>query len=111
VIKRLLEICQTLTPMPRIIGGKKILNLIPPGSPNKGDALLAALRSQSPKSARHAFYAGDDETDEDVFRLVGTHPITTLRVGFEPSSRAQAFITEQHQILKILHGQIASLLR
>jgi len=41
-------------------------NLIPRGAPHKGDALLHLLDFSG---CGRALFAGDDETDEDVFRL------------------------------------------
>jgi trehalose 6-phosphate phosphatase len=55
-----------LSPVPRLIHGKCVLNLVPPGAPHKGDALRALLEASR---RSRALYVGDDVTDEDVFRL------------------------------------------
>ena len=55
-----------LVPVPRLIHGKCVVNLVPRGAPHKGDALRALLVDS--RRAR-ALYMGDDLTDEDVFRL------------------------------------------
>jgi trehalose 6-phosphate phosphatase len=50
----------------RLVGGKKVLNVLPRDFPTKGDAirtLLAKLHLEA------ALYAGDDVTDEDAFAL------------------------------------------
>jgi trehalose 6-phosphate phosphatase len=55
-----------LSPPPRLIRGKCVLNLLPAGAPHKGDALRALLADSGHS---RAMYVGDDVTDEDVFRL------------------------------------------
>lgn len=59
----------------RLVRGKKVLNVIPAGFPDKGDAIRSLLRRLHLDAA---LYAGDDVTDEDVFALgprwvVGVH--------------------------------------
>ncbi len=55
-----------LLPVPRLLHGKCVVNLVPPGAPHKGDALRALLVDSG---RARAMYVGDDVTDEDVFRL------------------------------------------
>jgi trehalose 6-phosphate phosphatase len=61
----------------RLIGGKKVLNVLPREFPSKGDAIRTLL-------ARHklagALYAGDDVTDEDAF-AVGPPLVFGVHVG------------------------------
>jgi trehalose 6-phosphate phosphatase len=61
----------------RLVQGKKVLNVIPAGFPDKGDAVLALLRRFR---LDVALYAGDDVTDEDAFR-VGPPRVFAVRVG------------------------------
>ncbi len=61
----------------RLVHGKKVLNVIPAGFPDKGDAVLALLRRLR---LDRALYAGDDVTDEDAF-AVGAPRILGVRVG------------------------------
>ena len=61
----------------RLVRGKKVLNFIPDGFPNKGDAVRSLLRMQR---AETALYAGDDVTDEDAFE-VGEPLVLGVRVG------------------------------
>ena len=42
-VARLRKIIDTLTPPPRVVGGKCVLNLVPHDAPNKGDALLELM--------------------------------------------------------------------
>lgn len=48
--------------------GRKVLELRPPVSLDKGSGIRACLRA---RAVRSAFYAGDDRTDADAFRALG----------------------------------------
>jgi trehalose 6-phosphate phosphatase len=61
----------------RLIGGKDVVNLVPLGAASKGDALEAAMGRHG---CRRAIFAGDDETDEDVFALCRPERVLTIRV-------------------------------
>jgi trehalose 6-phosphate phosphatase len=81
---------------PRIIVGKAVVNLLPPSSPGKGAALLKILDLAG---ARHAFYVGDDDTDEDIFGLAySSGQMMTVRVENSRESRAQYYIGAQDEI-------------
>jgi trehalose 6-phosphate phosphatase len=88
----------------RIIEGKAVVNVLPAGAPNKGDALRAHwARSGMSK----AIFVGDDVTDEDVFRqrlpgLVG------VRVGRSRGSAAPWFVRRQADV-EVLVDRLASL--
>lgn len=87
-----------LVPPPRRVRGKCVENLIPEGAPDKGTALKLLMRqARCPK----AFFAGDDETDEDVFRL-NHQRILAVRVGRKNDSRARFFLREQSEIVRLL---------
>lgn len=87
-----------LTPAPQLIPGKKVVNVLPPGAPDKGDALLQLLfRTRS----KQALFIGDDDTDEAVFTLEDPR-IVTVRVGRKRSSRAQFYLQNQTDIDAIL---------
>ena len=92
----LLEIVSRLDPNPRVVMGKSVINLLPPGAPHKGVALVE-LMAQS--NVKHAFYIGDDDTDEDVFGLPDER-IFSARVGFKKTSRAQFLIFRLSSIAK-----------
>jgi alpha,alpha-trehalose-phosphate synthase [UDP-forming]/trehalose-phosphatase len=84
-IADILQLCHELTEehnaeqLLRITTGKKILEVRPNLDWDKGRAVLWILRTiygeQWERSAL-PIYLGDDETDEDVFRALGTHGIT-----------------------------------
>lgn len=97
-IARLREIITTLTPPPRVVGGKCVLNLVPRDAPNKGDALLE-LMTQTGRE--QAIFVGDDVTDEDVFTL-DSRNIFTIRVGKNDTSQADWYVSEQAGVLKLV---------
>lgn len=93
----------------RVLGGKAVINVVPHSAPNKGGALVeACARTQS----KFAIFAGDDETDEDVFALNRPDTILTVRVGYRANSRAPYFLrrrAELNEMLKILiHCRVVS---
>lgn len=92
------EKIQKLDPPPKVITGKSVINLVPMNSPNKGDAFLELITRQN---FTHAFYVGDDETDEDIFTL-SNNSILTVRVGHKKTSQAQFFIKKQCEINHLL---------
>jgi trehalose 6-phosphate phosphatase len=91
---------EQLTPKPHIIQGKSVVNLLPPGAPHKGNAVLNLLKISSMK---HCIYIGDDETDEDVFALSeGSNRLFSIRVGKRHSSMAAYYIDRQESINRAL---------
>jgi trehalose 6-phosphate phosphatase len=83
-----------LVPAPRLVFGKAVVNVIPPGTPHKGSALRTLMdRLRSPA----ALYVGDDDTDEDVFAL-GDERIVSVRIGRKAGSAARYYLRQQPQI-------------
>ncbi|MBI3775652.1 MAG: trehalose-phosphatase [Gammaproteobacteria bacterium] len=87
-----------LRPVPLFVPGKKVINVLPPGAPSKGDALLHLLQRTR---ARQALFIGDDDTDEAVFELDDPRVIT-VRVGRKRTSCAQYYLRHQAEIDKVL---------
>ena len=87
-----------LAPLPRLVSGKFVENLVPQDAPNKGEALSLIMQHLG---CRRALFVGDDETDEDVFRLRNGH-IFGIRVGMNSGSAAGNFVREQKEILPLL---------
>lgn len=94
-----------LSPSPKRVGGKYVVNLIPMEAPGKGEALVAAMESLG---SRRAIYTGDDETDEEVFRqryvdLLGIH------VGEDGWTAATYYLKKQSEILGLLCSMVGTL--
>ena len=89
-------------PDARLVRGKKVLNIIPAGFPNKGDAVRALLAKFR---LDRALYAGDDVTDEDAF-AVGLPAVVGVRVG-PGRTRAPYRLAEQGRIDELLSTLLA----
>ncbi|RYZ65563.1 MAG: trehalose-phosphatase, partial [Proteobacteria bacterium] len=96
--EKLMSVAENLLPAPRIIPGKSVLNILPPGAPHKGTALLALMDQLKVK---RAFYIGDDDTDEDVFSLLDDR-ILSVRVGQKRRSHARFYLKRQSEINTLL---------
>lgn len=90
---------ETLPVAVRVIGGKLVVNLVPAEAPDKG-AALQSLRKQA--GARVALYAGDDITDEDVFRLDQPGRLLSVRIGQSRRSAAEYYLQAQRDIDRLL---------
>lgn len=88
----------------RIVGGELVVNVIPKDAPHKGDA-LRGLMDRGVFGA--ALYIGDDETDEDIFRLEGPPDILTIRVGYSRNTAASYFLEHQSEIDPLLDVLLA----
>ncbi len=83
----------------RVIGGKQVVNVLPPGAPHKGVALE---RERDRLGCDTAFFIGDDETDEDVFALDRPGRLLTVRVGRAQASQASYCLERQSEIDALL---------
>ena len=83
----------------RVVGGKDVVNVLPRGAPHKGFALDELRRGADCEST---LYIGDDETDEDVFRMRRAHPIFTIRVGARRGSAAEYYLRTQEEVDELL---------
>ncbi len=97
----ILQAIGKLTPKPRRIGGKFIENLIPEDAPDKGAALKILMEKSG---CQKSFFVGDDETDEDVFRL-NDENVFTVRIGLNTLSSAQFYLRNQNEIVRLI-GEI-----
>ena len=84
-----------LSPEPKVIQGKCVVNLLPSGAPHKGAALLELMDRTG---IRSGLYVGDDE---EVFSLPDSR-ILTVRVGHKRSSQAQYFVSRQSDVNRLL---------
>jgi trehalose 6-phosphate phosphatase len=83
----------------RILEGKRVVNILPAGAPDKGSALISLrkrLRCQS------AIYVGDDDNDEDVFALAKQERLLGIRIGRSPRSQAAYFVPGQSDVDRLL---------
>jgi trehalose 6-phosphate phosphatase len=49
-----------------------------------------------------AVYVGDDETDDDVFKLKDARSLLTVRIEPDPASDASFFLSDQHALDRLL---------
>jgi trehalose 6-phosphate phosphatase len=94
--RRILEAMQDLEGA-RIFGGKAVVNLVEAGAPNKGTA-LAAERDRL--GCTWVLYVGDDENDEDAFRIDGN--LVAVRIGRKKHSHAAYYLHTQGEIDSLL---------
>ncbi|MGH9508360.1 MAG: trehalose-phosphatase [Terriglobales bacterium] len=83
----------------RLVGGIEVVNLLPRGGPNKG---LAVKRALVHCGCDAVLYAGDDDTDEDVFTLGSSVPIVSIRVGRNGESCADYYLRTQKEIERLI---------
>lgn len=98
--RRILEATQGLEGA-RIFGGKAVVNLVEAEAPNKGTA-LAAERDRL--GCTWVLYAGDDENDEDAFRIGGN--LVAVRIGRKQRSHAGYYLHTQGEIDALLDAMI-----
>ncbi len=101
----ILRAIERLNPAPRRIPGKCVENVLPPDALNKGEALL---RIMVLAGAFRAVFVGDDDTDEDVFRMRNDH-ILGIRVGNGLSSHAAFFLSNQKKISRLLDEMLGAI--
>lgn len=82
-----------------VIKGKKVLELSPDLSWNKGSAAQWLLKQFVHKCT--PIYVGDDITDESVFRTFNSKGIT-VKVGRSKNSAAQYYLKEQREVTMFL---------
>jgi trehalose 6-phosphate phosphatase len=84
----------------RIVGGKRVVNVVPHDAPHKGTAFLAALRRLRCEAG---LIVGDDVTDEDAFLAARSRPgLVAVRVGHSSRSAAPWFLSNQAEIDELL---------
>jgi trehalose 6-phosphate phosphatase len=85
--------------------GKLVVNVLPAGAPDKGQALV---RTRALLGCDTAVYLGDDETDEDVFALDQPGQLLAVRVGRKQGSSAAYYIRRQTEIDRVLKSLLGS---
>ena len=94
-----------LEPAPRLIGGKFVVNVVPAQAMGKGEALAAAMERLG---ATRAVYFGDDETDEEVFRL-RRDDVFGVHVGEDDRTAAAYYLKQQSEMLGLLNSIVGIL--
>ena len=79
----------------RVGGGAQVVNVVPKGAPHKG---IALERERERLACDAAIYVGDDDTDEDVFRLDQPERLLSIRVGPSSHSRAPYYVPSQAEV-------------
>ncbi len=103
--RALLACIEALAPMPRIVSGKFLFNVLPAGAGDKGRAVLALLAAAG---IEQALYVGDDQTDEDVFRLPQPG-LFTVHVGASADSAARWCLHDHHEVARLLDWLVADI--
>jgi trehalose-phosphatase len=89
----------------RVADGKKVLEVRPPISINKGSAVVQLARRLGALGPQASLlFAGDDATDEDAFRLLRSdypHAVT-IHVGDSPDSAAEFRVDGPNEIRELL---------
>ncbi|MDD2852736.1 MAG: trehalose-phosphatase [Desulfuromonadaceae bacterium] len=98
VHEEILSAVSRLVPPPRAGSGKCVVNISPQGAPHKGDAILSLMNCLGHS---RALFIGDDETDEDVFRLHDCR-IMGIRIGMNAQSAAHYYLQNQLEISAVL---------
>ncbi len=81
----------------RSFGGKKVVNVVADGSPNKGDVVVA---ERDRLRCTQVLYLGDDENDEDAFALKGG--LVGVRIGRKKHTHARYYLRSQEEIDPLL---------
>jgi trehalose 6-phosphate phosphatase len=99
------EAAMELEPLPRVMDGKFLVNLLPEAACDKGDAMLRLMEISGCSTA---IYVGDDVTDEDAFRV--NHPgLLTVRIEPHEQSAAQFFLPQHRDIVHLLDHMLERL--
>jgi len=91
-----------LRPAPRVVEGKRVVNVMPRGSPHKGDA-VRWLRARA--RAEHVLFVGDDVTDEDAFGEPGEW-LVSARVGRAARSCAAYYVPSRAEVDTLLSALV-----
>ena len=86
-------------PGSRLVGGKRVLNVVPAEAPDKGGA-LARLVAES--GCERVLFVGDDVTDEAGFRARLPVPAVMVRVGRSRESAAAYYVQRRPDVDRLL---------
>jgi len=97
-VSRLAQLLPEL-PGASVVLGKKVVNLVPRGSGDKGTALRRLVELAG---AERVLFVGDDVTDEAAFGAPLDVPAVMVRVGRDPSSKAGAWLRRRSDVEVLL---------
>lgn len=90
----------------RAFGGKRVMNIVADGAPDKA-AAVASLLQRSGASA--AVFLGDDVNDEPVFERAERDWLTVKIGADDPSSRAMFYLGDVGEVASLLERMLALL--
>ena len=102
----ILELLHQLTPIPRVILGRKMVTVLPSGLPHKGVAVMDLMMLKLRLNA--ALYLGHPETGEELFEMTD-RPVVTVRVGAKRRSWAPFYVKGQGEIAPAVTAIVRSL--
>ena len=85
----------------RISGGKKVIEIRPKESWDKGEVILKIIKLLHFPEPPLVIYIGDDLTDEDVFRILKKDQIG-IKVGKSAKTAAGYYLRNPQEVLKLL---------
>lgn len=85
----------------RVRPGKKVLEVRPPTTWNKGHAVQWILKQLSPRKDHYPMYLGDDVADEAAFRALRNRGLTVF-VGKPRPSRARYYLKDPRDVYLFL---------
>lgn len=88
----------------RVLHGTQVVNLIPAGAPDKGDAIRHLLQVHA---LDRVVYVGDEATDEDVFRVLDPAHSMGIRIGRARGTAASHHVPLQTDIDEVLAELLA----
>ena len=85
--------------------GKKVYEVRPSIKWGKGEAVIKLSQLLGLEARSLKVYIGDDQTDEDAFRVLGEGDIS-IRVGYKKDSKARYFCRGSSDVLRLLREMI-----
>ena len=101
IIKIISMVLDPYAEMFTITRGKKVYEVRPNIDWDKGKAVVKLSQLLDLKTKPLKIYIGDDQTDEDAFKVLGKDDIS-IRVGYKKDSKAQYFCKGSSEVLRFL---------
>lgn len=99
VVRAIEALVPTFSHAVTIVHGTSLVNLVPHGAPDKGDAVLRVMRDGN---LPRAVFVGDELTDEPGFRAVNAHDGLSIRIRRSADSAALWHVDSQLDIDAVL---------